>query len=368
MLPETTALDCEATGLKSMLQVDVQAAIGRFALACDLRVEAGHAVALVGASGAGKTSALRAIAGLVRPQRGSILYGKECWSDSERHIFVPPQGRSCGFVFAEYALFGHLTAFENVAFGMRACGTARSFARTRARELMERFGVLPLAGRAAASLSSGEMQRVAIARALATSPAVLLLDEPLSAIDVERRPPVREALLRHIVDSGTATVVVTHDPVEAMLFADQLIVLERGAVVQRGSASELRERPRSSYVAAFSGVNLYQGTAHPEAGGVSIVQINGTPLTILGSWTGHVAVVIDPDSIVLSKARPDSSARNCLIGPVIHAFPDGSAVRVSIASSPPIVARITSQSAADLEIKPGADVVATFKASEMRVH
>ncbi len=351
-----------------MLQVDIQSALGRFALACDLQLGPGQVVALVGASGAGKTSTLRAIAGLLQPQRGRISHDDECWFDSECHIFVPPQGRSCGFVFAEYALFSHLSALENVAFGLRACGSARSFAHRRARELMERFGILSLADRKAVSLSSGEMQRVALARALATSPAVLLLDEPLSAIDVERRTPVREALLDHIAQSGTEAVVVTHDPVEAMLFADQLIVLERGTVVQRGSASHLRERPRSSYVAAFSGVNLFTGTAHPEADGVSVVQINGTPLTVLGNWTGHVAVVIDPDSVVLSKTRPDSSARNCLIGPVMHAFPDGGAVRVSIASSPPIVARITSQSAADLDIKPGADVVATFKASELRVH
>lgn len=351
-----------------MLDANVQAAVGRFALACELRVELGRTVALVGASGAGKTSLLRTIAGLLRIQRGRIACGDECWFDSERNIFVPPQARSCGFVFAEYALFGHLSALENVAFGLRAVGSKRSFAHERAREVMDGFGILSLADRTAASLSSGEMQRVAIARALAPLPAVVLLDEPLSAIDVERRPPVRDALLRYIADSGAAAVVVTHDPVEAMLFAEQLIVLEHGAVVQRGSASELRERPRSSYVAAFSDVNLYQGMAHPEAGGVSVVEVNGAALTILGSWTGHVAIVVDPDSVVLSKTRPASSARNCLMGPVMYAVPDGSAVRVSVASSPPIVARITSQSAADLEIRPAAQVVATFKASEVRVH
>ncbi|HXW50891.1 MAG TPA: ABC transporter ATP-binding protein [Candidatus Acidoferrales bacterium] len=351
-----------------MLAANVRARVGRFDIACDLEVASGKTVALVGASGAGKTTLLRAIAGLVRAREGSITCDGDCWFDSERRIFLAPQARSCGMVFAEYALFEHMSALENVSFGLRALGTDGARARARGLELMETFGVAALAGRRAGSLSSGEMQRVAIARALAPSPRVLLLDEPFSAVDVERRAPIRALLLRYIADSQTATVIVTHDPIEALLFARDLIVLEGGTVVQRGKAPELRERPRSSYVAAFAGVNLYEGVAQPQAGGVSDVAVDGATLTVIGRWEGRVALVVEPDAVVLSKERPDSSARNCLSGRVAHAYPDGNAVRVTIVSTPPIVARISQKSAVDLDIKSGDAVYAYFKAGEVRVH
>lgn len=351
-----------------MLAVDVQARVGRFDLACELAVEPGKTVALVGASGAGKTTVLRAVAGLVRPLAGRISCDDACWFDAARGIFLMPQARSCGMVFAEYALFDHMSAIENVSFGLRALGVARAQARARARELMKIFGVEHLEQRRAATLSSGEMQRVAIARALATSPHVLLLDEPLSAVDVERRAPIRASILRVIAEQKVATIVVTHDPIEAVLFARDLIVMENGRVVQRGQAPELRARPRSSYVAAFAGVNLYEGIAQPETGGISTVGVNGSRLTVIGRWEGRVALVVDPDAVVLSTERPASSARNCLAGPVAHAYADGNAVRVSIASSPPIVARISQQSASELNVKPNQFLYASFKAGEVRVH
>jgi molybdopterin-binding protein len=153
-----------------------------------------------------------------------------------------------------------------------------------------------------------------------------------------------------------------------MLFSDMLIVMEAGAVVQRGSSAELRERPLTSYVAAFSGVNLFRGVARPLGNGVSEVEVSGARLVIVGEVSGPVALVVDPDAVVLSQARPESSARNALHGPVASVVPDGAAVRVSVASAPPIVARITRQSADDLGIVPGVSVYATFKASEVRVH
>lgn len=357
-----------AEGPDVMLDVNVRVALRHFVLDCALNVDPGSAVAVVGASGAGKTTLLRSIAGLERAEQGRITCDSSVWFDSIRGVFVQPQRRSCGVVFAEYALFGHMSAIDNVAFGLRARGESGKAALDGATHLLNLVGIDRLARRRAAALSSGEKQRVAIARALAISPQVLLLDEPLAAVDVEQRPALRQTLIRVISDSRMAAVIVTHDPVEAMLFAPQLVVLERGSVVQRGSASDLRERPRSSYVAAFAGVNLFRGIAQAKPGGISLVRVNGADFTVLGAWSGDVALVIDPDAIVLSDAIPDSSARNHLSGAVSHVVPDGNAIRVTVASSPPVVARVTSQSVEQLEIAPGRQVVATFKASEVRVH
>jgi len=351
-----------------MLEVDLETRAGAVSVSCCFEVSSGSAVAIVGASGAGKTTVLRTIAGLVHPQRGRVACERETWFDAQQHIDVPPQKRDCAFVFAEYALFGHMSVLENVAFGLRARGYAAKSARKKSLDVLELIGVASIGPRLARSLSSGEAQRVAIARALALEARVLLLDEPLSAIDVERRPPIREVLRQKIAQAGIATVLVTHEPIEAILFSDMLIVMEAGAVVQRGSSAELRARPLTSYVAAFTGVNLYRGVAHPLANGVSEVEVPGARLVIVGQASGPVALVIDPDAVVLSPARPESSARNTLHGDVASVVPDGAAVRVSVASTHPIVARITKQSADELGIAPGAAVYATFKASEVRVH
>lgn len=351
-----------------MLRVDIASKVAAFEVACGFDVTRGETLALIGESGAGKTTVLRSLAGLLRPLRGHITCGATSWFDAEQNFCLPAQRRDCAMVFARYALFGHLSVSENVAFGLRASGHGkRAIAKTTAATL-DLIGIGELAHRKAASLSSGEAQRAAIARALAVAPAVLLLDEPLSAIDVERRSPVREALQRAIRETGMAVVLVTHDPAEAMLFSETLVILERGEVVQRGSPAELRERPRSRYVAAFAGVNLFRGVAQAQGGGVSSVEVDGSVLTIAGQWTGPVALVLDPDDVVLSRTRPESSARNCLAGPVAHALPDGNGLRVTVGSHPSIVARITQQSGIDLGIAAGVPVFASFKASEMRVH
>jgi molybdate transport system ATP-binding protein len=350
------------------LSVDIDARAGLFPVTCRLDVDQGSAVGLIGSSGAGKTTVLRAIAGLLKPERGRIVCDDELWFDAESGASMPPQHRDCAMVFAEYALFGHMSVLENVAFGLRASGRPGRVAIKAAIDALDLVGVATLTSRKASSLSSGEAQRVAIARALVMEPRVLLLDEPFSAIDVERRPPVRESLQRRIAKAGIATILVTHDPVEAMLFSETLVVMEAGAVVQRGSPAELRHQPRTSYVAAFAGVNLYRGIARPLADGVSEVNVSGATLIITGSASGPIALVIDPDSVLLSRTRPESSARNSLEGPVIGVLPDGAAMRVNIASVPPIVARVTKKSVDELGIVAGAHVYATFKASEVRVH
>jgi len=350
------------------LGVDLDARIGGFTVACRFALPPGCTIAIVGKSGAGTTSVLRCVAGLVRPQRGRIVCDDAVWFDADSRTWVPPRDRDCTLVFAEHALFGHMSVLENAAFGLRASGQPKSLALSRGLEALERLGVADLRARRAGTLSSGEAQRVAIARALSLRPRVLLLDEPFANIDVERRPPVREAVRAAIAQHAMAAVLVSHDPVEAALFSDQLLVMEAGAVVQRGSPAQLRERPLTSYVAAFAGVNLYRGTATPASGGVSTVEVGASSFVIPGSVSGPVALVIDPDAVVVSHEPATSSARNALFGPIAAVVPDGASLRLSIASDPPIVARITKRSVDELGLAPGVAVHASFKASEVRVH
>jgi molybdate transport system ATP-binding protein len=351
-----------------MLTVDIDATAGDFPLSCRFDAGAGGTIAIIGVSGAGKTSVLRTIAGLLRPTRGRITCADTPWYDEATGCWVSPRERDCGFVFAESALFPYMSAIENVAFGLRARGDKNAEVVRRAISALDLVGMAGLAKRRAGSLSTGEAQRVAIARAMVLDPRVLLLDEPLAAIDVERRAPIREVLLRTVRELGIVCVLVSHDPVEAALFSESMLVMETGEVVQRGTPAQLRERPLTRYVAAFAGVNLYRGIATPTEAGLSEVNVDGSIFTILGQASGPVALVIDPDDVVLSRERPSSSARNWLVGRVSAVVPDGPSLRVSIASAPSIVARITKRSVDELDCVPGTTIHATFKASEVHVH
>jgi molybdate transport system ATP-binding protein len=338
-----------------------------FAIDAKLDVMPGRTLALVGESGAGKTTVLRCIAGLERPVRGRISAGEDRWFDAAAGICMAPHRRSVGMTFSRGALFGEMTALENVMFGPRAAGWPKREATVRARETLQLAGAGHLADRRAATLSAGETQRVSIARAVALRPAVLLFDEPLSAVDVHARAGLRAALADALRATGAATVLVTHDPAEALLLADRIAVLEGGRIVQQGSGEELRRAPATPYVASFAGVNLFTGVARAGDDSTSDVAVEGASFVVYGSWSGPVALVVDPDAITLSLEPGATSARNRLTGPIEHLAPDGGAVRVAIASAPPIVARVTAASAAMLALAPGKLVYATFKAGEVRV-
>jgi molybdopterin-binding protein len=342
-----------------------------FAFEAEFDVDRGSTLALVGESGAGKTTILRCIAGLNRPERGRIICDGATWFDAERRLFEQPHRRSVAVTFPNGALFDRMTAIENAAFGLRASGWRSREADARALEALELTGVAHLAARRADSLSSGEAQRVALARAIALRPAALLLDEPLSSVDVRARPALRSALIAAIKDSASATVLVTHDPADAMLLSDRLAVVEGGAVIQRGTSAELRRAPATAYVAAFAGVNLFSGIARAESDGTSTVRLAGHSdedgIVVMGAWSGPVAVVVEPDAVTISRDQTPTSARNRFTGLVESMIADGGVVRVSIASDPPVVARITSISATALALEPGAVVHATFKAGEARV-
>jgi molybdate transport system ATP-binding protein len=334
------------------LRLDLALPLRTFALELALEV-AGETFALVGPSGAGKTTLLRAIAGLVRPERGVVQCAGETWFDSERRVDVPAERRAIGFLFQDYALFPHLTAEGNVRF---AGGDRR---------LLERFGVGHLARAKPAELSGGERQRVALARALARRPRVLLLDEPLAALDAHTRAAVRAELHELLRDLDLPTLLVTHDYEDAAALAARIGVLAEGRVVQVGTPAELIAAPASGFVADFTGGNLLHGHARPGTNGLTeVVLEDGTAVVSTERGQGHVGVVVYPWEVTLALEAPADSAQNHLRGRIASLVPVGNRVRVRVG---PLTAEVTAGSVERLGLKPGDAVVATFKATGTRL-
>jgi molybdate transport system ATP-binding protein len=335
------------------VRVDIGTPLRGFRL--EVALELGtEATALAGPSGAGKTTTLRAIAGLVQPERGRIEAG-EAWFDSERGIDLPPERRAVGFVFQDYALFPHLTVADNVGFGGRA----------RAPELLERLGIAHLAGERPGALSGGERQRVALARALARDPRVLLLDEPLAALDVRTRAAVRGELRSLLRELGIPALVVTHDFADAAALADRIAVLDRGRIVQEGTAAELIARPAGAFVAEFAGGNFVPGRARKGEGGLTSVTLeDGSTVLSTDAGEGPVGVVVYPWEIAVARALPSDSTQNHLRAPIESIVPVGNRMRVRLG---PLTAEVTAASAQRLGLRTGETVVASFKATGTRL-
>jgi molybdate transport system ATP-binding protein len=324
-------------------------------------------VAIVGPSGAGKSTVLRIVAGLRRPDPGRVAVGGEIWLDSRRGVDLPPEERSCGFMFQEYALFPHLSTWRNVAFGISAPRAERS---DRALELLERFGIGELAEAKPGSMSGGERQRVALARALARDPSVLLLDEPLSALDTRTRAHAGRELAAALRDAGVPAIVVTHDFAEAALLADEICVMDRGRIVQRGTAAELSARPASAFVADFAGSVVLNGTARRESQGLTQIELEGGGLLrSTDEIEGPVAASVFPWEIGLEPAgaEPHGSALNRLAVEVVSVSEVGNRVRVGLAAPQPLVAELTAESTRSLGLRPGVRVDATWKATATRL-
>jgi molybdate transport system ATP-binding protein len=322
----------------------------------ELELDVGsETVALAGPSGAGKTTVLRAIAGLVSPDEARIECSGEVWFDSDRDHDLPPEERSVGLVFQEYALFPHLTVEQNVAYGGRA----------RARELVERLGLGALADLRPDSLSGGERQRVALARALARQPKVLLLDEPLAALDAQTRTSVRGELREHLRALRLPTVLVTHDYADAAALADRIAVMVEGRIVQLGKAAELIAAPASTFVADFTGGNLLSGRARAGRDGLTEVLLaDGTRLLSTDRAEGDVGAVVYPWEIAVARSAPADSTQNHVHATVVSLVPVGNRVRVRVG---PLTAEITAASAERLGLQPGDTVVASFKATGTRL-
>ena len=352
----------------AVLRVEAQTRLGALELDVALEVAAGQCLALAGQSGAGKTSVLRIVAGLVRPERGQVVAGEETWLDTARGIDVAPEHRRCGYVFQEYALFPHLTALQNVAYPLR--GLSRADKRKRALELLERFGMQRLADARPRTLSGGERQRVAVARALARRPAVILLDEPLSALDARTRAGAAHELASVLAEVDVPSLLVTHDFTEAAQLGDRVGVVDAGRVVQEGTPSELAATPRSAFVADFTGPVVLTGVAAGGPDGLTRVALDGGGEAISTDHAeGPVAVSVYPWEIEILPTADvhQGSARNVLAAEVVSVTTVGKRVRVGLVASQPLAAEITQSSADKLELRAGSRVTAGWKATATRL-
>ncbi len=351
-------------GPTSGLSGRVQVERGAFQLDVELTASAGGVLALLGPNGSGKSTLLLAVAGLV-PLSGGHLELDGVVLDDAGGRFVRPQRRRVGLMFQDYLLFPYLNVIDNVAFGPRSLGSSRTNAREAAHETLRLLRIDDLAQRKPESLSGGQAQRVALARALAADPKLLLMDEPLAALDAGTRREVRAELRRHLSVVGVATIMVTHDPVDAMVLADHLVVLEAGRVVQRGTPSEVARRPASDYVGALVGLTLLRGTAND--GTVSLT--DGAHLQIADdTLSGSVLVAVRPESVGVHRDRPEGSARNVWRGVIADITDLHGRVRLDVLGPPDVAVDVTAAAVADLHLAVGADVWLSLKATEPAVY
>ena len=362
------------TGTSSLLSAHLVVDRGSFRLDVELSVAAGEVVALLGPNGAGKTTAVRALAGLTPLTDGRIQLDGRILDHPDSRSWTPPEQRLIGVVFQDYLLFPHLTALDNVAFGLRSRGSHRRTARTEAGAWLARVGLAEQAHRKPRHLSGGQAQRIALARALAVDPLLLLLDEPTAALDARTRLDTRAALHRHLRDHPGATLLVTHDPLDALVLADRLVIVEDGRVVQEGDATAVTTRPRTDYVAHLVGLNLYRGhgrdhtvtvAASGPAGGAPADRFQ---LTVAEPVDGDVFVAFPPAAVALHPHRPDGSPRNVWPATITGIQRHGDNLRVQLDGPVAAAADITPAAATHLHLAPGTRVWAAVKAAETRAY
>lgn len=335
------------------LSVDFTLPLRSFEL--ELALEVGRTVALVGPSGAGKTSVLRAIAGLARPSAGRIALDGDVWFDAQQGLFSKPDERRVGLVFQEYALFPHMNVRQNVAYA----------GKERADEFLERFRISHLAHARTTELSGGERQRVALARALARDPGVLLLDEPLAALDAHTKSAVRAELQELLRELALPTLLVTHDYEDAAALADEVGVLVEGKLRQLATPQELVARPADAFVASFTGANLLRGKARRAESGLTVVRLEtGEDVYSADAGDGDVGVVVYPWEIALARVHQEDSALNVIRGEIRSVARIGNRVRVQVG---PVTAEVTAESLDHLGLTLGSHVIASFKATGTRL-
>jgi molybdate transport system ATP-binding protein len=342
----------------------VSTRLGSLHLDCDIEVDDDITVAVLGPNGAGKTTLLRVIAGLIPIEDGRLEVGGVVFEDTATRIRLTPEARRIGLVFQDHGLFPHLSVLDNVAFGLRARGIDRRTATARAGEWLERVELGGYAANRPSALSGGQSQRAALARVLVTDPQVLLLDEPLAAVDASGRLELRRTLREHLAGFSGVRLLVTHDPLEAASLADLVVVLEDGRVTQQGPFAEVSARPRSAWIARMAGLNLLRGSV---ANGAFTTE-DGSVLTVASDVTGAALATIQPRAVALYRQAPEGSPRNVLRCRVAGVDPEGDRWRIRLEGALPLVAEITPVAASELRLADGGDVYAVVKATEIDVY
>jgi len=346
--------------------------LGTLAVEVELRMDGAEILVLVGENGAGKTTILNLLAGITPPDHGRIVLDDVVYFDSTRGVAVPAHARAIGYVLQESALFPHLSVFENVAFGLRAQGHRRAALVAPVRAVLDQLGIGQLHAERITQLSGGQRQRVALARALVLQPRLLLLDEPLSALDSQTAREVRSELRQTLAALSCLTILVTHSPLEALVFGQRIAVVNQGRIVQAGSREDLLQQPRSPYVAELMGLNFFHGTVvHRDASGVADVATDGGHLRIVRATDDEILIVVAPQEITLHLAPPSGTAQNVFHGPITQLVPEppfGDRVRVRLGTTPPLVAEITRHAVSALGLREGLPVYASFKATAARTY
>jgi molybdate transport system ATP-binding protein len=347
------------------LSATFRARLNGFLLDVGVVAPRGEITAVIGPNASGKTTLLRAIAGLVPLESGIVELGDVVLEDVATGRYVETRDRNIGYVFQDSLLFPHLTATDNVAYSMRMAGRPKREARVAARRALAEAGLEEVATLKPDELSGGRRQLVALLRALAREPDLLLLDEPTSSIDAAARPRVRRELLARVTTFGGVTLLVSHDPVEAMSMASKIFVLEDGKVVQSGTPHELAARPVSRYVAEVVGVNLWRGTARE---GVILTDSGGRIISA-DRISGDVVAIAHPQAIALHMCEPRGTPRNTWSGRIDSLEPIGAGrIRVRISAEIPVIAEVTPAAREELQLGAGASVWATLKATEVRAY
>jgi len=338
----------------------------------ELQIRPGEVVALLGANGAGKSTLLSLISGLIRPDSGRITLDEQVLVDVERNVWVPAHRRGVALLAQQALLFPHLTAAANVAFGPRSKGSGKKEAKADAARWLAAVDATEFADRRPAQLSGGQAQRIAIARALAADPALLLLDEPMAALDVAVAPALRQLLRKVLRDTGRTALLVTHDLIDAMSLADRVVVLEVGRIVEDGPTRTVLTEPRSSFAARIAGVNLIAGAAD-EHGLVSDVGLRIQGIRESTRVDGeHAVAVFSPAAVAVHLSLPTGSPRNHFLVGISEIEPRGELIRLHAADiaggTDGLIADITAASAADLDLVPGKQVYFAVKATEVQIY
>lgn len=333
-----------------------------FRLDIDIAIEPGQTVALLGPNGSGKTTTVHVLAGLIPTQNGSIVLDDRVLDDPGTSTFVAPEKRAIGVVFQDYVLFPKISVLENIAFGPRSRGIGRDAAHQLAKVWADRVGLEDVE-RMPTDLSGGQSQRVALARALATEPDLLLLDEPLSALDVTTRADLRRILSDHLSGFPGPRLLITHDPTEAFLLADEICVIEEGQITQRGSADEIRLSPRTPYAADLADSNLVEGVASD-----GIVHVAGHQLHIADHEVeGPVLLTIHPNALSIHRDRPEGSPRNVWQTTVALIESLGDRVRLRTGHPLPLIVEVTAEAVVALALTETMPVWVSCKATEIGV-